>query len=349
MQSVTRHSRTHHAVSPVTMANKSCTISCNQSHDNPCNQSRDIRKHIMQSGTRHSCMWVSSHAIILSSFLILTTSHSREIQTNNHNNYMIYNCWGIALELRHGSCITPTVSCHKQNCTSKCPSLFLLPFPKIDFFLFHIFTSFVSSSHSFDSKYGLHLFHLLRTIQCILSQTHSLPFRLLFQIRMQSLLSDFPLWRWRLRSQVPLLQHSIHSFTTSTRRPHKVLPHWRLRKASTRHPIRSRTSHASCRSGRTQPWQTSRQSWFSNQGCSDSNQDTHRPQKWPPSHSQTIGRTTRLWKLHSSLRWFRLQWIPPAGKVSFCLPFLFLYQHYVCTTNHETHQVQTRPKNATPA
>ena len=92
MQSVTRHSRTHHAVSPVTMANKSCTLSCNQSHDNPCNQSRDIREHIMQSGTRHSCMWVSSHAIILSSFLILTTSHSREIQTNNHNYYIIYNC-----------------------------------------------------------------------------------------------------------------------------------------------------------------------------------------------------------------------------------------------------------------
>jgi hypothetical protein len=94
MQSVPRHLRTHHVDSPATFANTSCgqsrdihapyhAISPATFANTSCNQSRDIRKHIMQSGTRHSCMCVSSHAIILSSFFILTTSHSREIQINN--------------------------------------------------------------------------------------------------------------------------------------------------------------------------------------------------------------------------------------------------------------------------
>jgi len=71
------------------------------------------------------------------------------------------------------SCQQPTWS-HDTNTQSKCPSLFVLLFQKIDFFLFYIFTSLVSSSHSFDYKYDL--LHLLRTIQCLQSQTYRMHF-----------------------------------------------------------------------------------------------------------------------------------------------------------------------------
>jgi hypothetical protein len=114
---------------------------------------------------------------------------------------------------------------------------------------FHIspFSSYTNNDHN----YGLS--HLLRLLQCIQSQTHSLPLSNLRKIRMQNLLRNIPLWRRRLRSQVHVLQHRLYPFAHPPPRSNKGFHFWPLRTTPGGHSLRARTRHASRRTSRRRP------------------------------------------------------------------------------------------------
>ena len=90
----------HVATITTTIANISCTHHAPIMHPS-CTHHAPIMHPIMHPSCTTSCTHHAPHHAPHLTFFILTTSHSREIQTNNHNYYIIYNCWGIALELRN--------------------------------------------------------------------------------------------------------------------------------------------------------------------------------------------------------------------------------------------------------
>jgi hypothetical protein len=126
--------------------------------------------------------------------------------------------------------------------------IFQLLSQKIDFFFIPPLSFTVLTN---DFKYGrLYLFHLLLPIQCIQSQTHSMPFRVLCKACLQNLLRNIPLRRRCIRYKVHVLQHHLHTFSHSSTRTHQDLPRRTLRTTPGRHSIRSRTCHASSRTNR---------------------------------------------------------------------------------------------------
>ena len=126
--------------------------------------------------------------------------------------------------------------------------IFQLLSQKIDFFFIpHL--SFTVLTNNF--KYArLYLFHLLLPIQCIQSQTHSMPFRVLCKACLQNLLRNIPLRGRCLPSKVHVLQYHLYTFSHSATRTHQDLPRRTFRTTPARHSIRSRTCHASSRTNR---------------------------------------------------------------------------------------------------
>ena len=126
--------------------------------------------------------------------------------------------------------------------------IFQLLSQKIDFFFIPPL-SFTVLTNNF--KYArLYLFHLLLPIQCIQSQTHSMPFRGLCKACLQNLLRNIPLRGRCIPSKVHVLQYHLHTFSHSATRTHQDLPRRTLRTTPARHSIRSRTCHASSRTNR---------------------------------------------------------------------------------------------------
>ena len=159
-----------------------------------------------------------------------------------------------------------------QHTTHTNSHSFSITFTK-NWFLFY-FTSILSVLTN-DFKYDrLYLFHLLRRIQCIQSQTHSLPIRVLCKACLQNLLRNIPLRRWRLRSKVHVLQHRLHTFSHSQTRSHKDLPRRPIRTTPGGCSIRSRTCHASTRASRSRTWPTRSQHWFAITRCSRTNKNS---------------------------------------------------------------------------
>ncbi len=147
-------------------------------------------------------------AFFLSSFLILQTLQTREIQINNHSIYALIIYWEMSALMRIGSCIEgPSVPRHITIITSRghpMSNAFCIQFPKNWFhFFFEIFSHQCFPIFVFDNKYVL--LHLFWPFQCFQSQTYFLPFRRLCQECLPKLLWNFPLWRRRLRGQVHVL------------------------------------------------------------------------------------------------------------------------------------------------